>query len=49
MLCSQDSAHIEIYRRRVDWNVELFTAGQEFMLESVELEIAVDDIYRFLM
>ena len=48
VLCSQDSPHIEVYRKRVDWGVELFTAGQNFTLESVELEIAVDDIYRFL-
>ena len=48
VLCSQDSPHIEVYRKRVDWGVELFTAGQNFTLESVELEVAVDDIYRFL-
>lgn len=49
VLCSQDSAHIEIYRRDNGWEVELFTAGQSFTLQSLGLEIAVDDIYQFLM
>ncbi|OGT88343.1 MAG: hypothetical protein A2286_14165 [Gammaproteobacteria bacterium RIFOXYA12_FULL_61_12] len=48
LLCSQDSPHIEVYRKRSDWARETFGAGQALMLESVGLEVAVDDIYGFL-
>lgn len=49
VLCSQDTPHIEVYRRAREWEREIYTAGQVLMLESVGLEVAVDDIYRFLM
>lgn len=48
LLCSQDSPHIEVYRRRADWAPEVFGAGQTLTLESVGLDVSVDDIYGFL-
>ncbi|MBU0498912.1 MAG: Uma2 family endonuclease [Gammaproteobacteria bacterium] len=48
LLCSQDSPHMEIYRKRADWAPEVFSAGQTLRLESVGLDISVDDIYGFL-
>lgn len=49
ILCSQDTAHIEVYHRSKGWQRERFNDGQEFILESIELEISVDDIYYFLV
>jgi len=48
VLCSQDTPVVEIYRRRTEWQMELYTRKQRFLLESVNLEIAVDDLYSFL-
>ena len=47
VLCSQDSPFIEIYRRRTNWQVEHFISGQTLHLESVELDIKVDELYSF--
>lgn len=49
VLCSQDTAHVEIYRRSKGWQRERFNDGQQFILESIELEISVDDLYYFLV
>ena len=49
VLCSQDTPHIEVYRRAGEWQREIYTAGQVLLLVSVGLEIAVDDVNRFLM
>ncbi|MFN3786152.1 MAG: Uma2 family endonuclease [Thiothrix sp.] len=49
VLCSQDTPHIEVYCRTREWGREIDTAGQVLMLTSVGLEVAVDDVYRFLM
>jgi Uma2 family endonuclease len=49
VLCSQDTPHIEVYRRARNWEREIYTAGQVLLLASVGLEVVVDDIYRFLM
>ena len=49
VLCSQDTALIEIYRRRTAWQRERFTDGQSCLLESVGLEISVNDVYDFLL
>jgi Uma2 family endonuclease len=49
VLCSQDFPAIELYRKRTDWRVERYMAGQHFMLESVGLEMRVDDLYGFLL
>lgn len=47
VLCSQDSPFIEIYRRRTNWQVEHFISRQTLHLESVELDIKVDELYSF--
>lgn len=48
VLCSQDSPYVEIYRRRNEWKMEHFTAGQFVRLESVGLDVSVDGLYPFL-
>lgn len=49
VLCSQDTPLIEIYRCRTAWQRERFTDGQSCLLESVGLEISVNDVYDFLL
>ncbi|CAK0780388.1 Uma2 domain-containing protein [Gammaproteobacteria bacterium] len=49
VLCSQDSPVIELYRKPTAWQRELYRSGQTFLLESVGLEVVVDDIYSFLL
>lgn len=49
LICSQDTPIVELYRRRTHWQRERFADGQSFVLESVGLEIAVNDIYEFLL
>ncbi|HPE59896.1 MAG TPA: Uma2 family endonuclease [Thiolinea sp.] len=49
VLCSQSSPAVEIYRRRTEWQTEYFVSGQTFQLESVGLEIVVDELYEFLL
>lgn len=46
IIAHQDIPTIEVYRRRTVWQQEVFLPGTRFMLDSVELELAVDDIYR---
>lgn len=41
--------HVEVYRRRTGWTREDFGAGAQVGLESVELDVAVDGLYRRLM
>lgn len=48
VLCSQDSPYVEIYRRRNEWQMEYFTTGQVFRLESVGLDVSVEKLYGFL-
>ncbi|MEZ5448591.1 MAG: Uma2 family endonuclease [Thiolinea sp.] len=49
VLCAQDTPLVEIYRRRNEWQTEYFVSGQSLLLESVGLEIAVDELYEFLL
>lgn len=49
VLCSQDTAHVEVYRRSKGWQRERFNDGQEFILDSIDLEVSVDDLYYFLV
>ena len=49
VLCAQHTPLVEIYRRRNEWEAEYFVAGQRFLLESVNLAMAVDELYEFLM
>ena len=46
VLVSQDTPHLRIYRRRENWQAELYYAKDRFILESVGLKMAVADIYR---
>ncbi|MGB3918236.1 MAG: Uma2 family endonuclease, partial [Thiothrix litoralis] len=48
VLCSQDTPVVEIYRKRTEWHMELYTRQQRFLLESINLEMQVDDLYSFL-
>ncbi|MFI0401182.1 MAG: Uma2 family endonuclease [Thiolinea sp.] len=48
VLCSQDSPYLEIYRRRSEWKMEYFTTGQVGRLESVGLDVSVDELYQLL-
>lgn len=48
VLCSQDSPYVEVYRRRNDWKMEHFTAGQVLRLESVGLNVTVNELYSFI-
>lgn len=47
VICSQDSPFIEIYRKKNDWAVEHFTTGQTLHLESVDLDVSVNELYNF--
>lgn len=49
VLCSQDTPNVEIYRRRTGWQRERFHEGQYFLLESISLNVSVDDLYYFLL
>lgn len=49
LICSQDMPIVELYRRRSNWQRERFKDNQTFILESVNLEIMVNDIYDFLL
>ncbi len=49
VLCSQETAYVEIYRKRTGWKAEYFVTGQSFTLESVGLTVAVDELYEFLL
>ena len=46
LIAHQDVARIELFRRKTGWTREVFAAGQSFTLASVDLTLAVDDIYR---
>ena len=46
VIVSQDTPHLQIFRRRCNWKVEYYYAGDTFTLESVGLEMTVDTIYR---
>lgn len=37
------------YRKRTEWRVERYVGGQNFLLESVGLEMVVNDLYGFLL
>ena len=49
VLCSQETAHVEIYRKRSEWKAEYFVTGQTFTLESVGLTVVIDELYEFLL
>lgn len=49
VLCSQETVHVEIYRKHTEWKAEYFLAGQNFTLESVGLTLGVNELYEFLL
>lgn len=49
VLCSQDSPIVEVYRREHDWEVEYFVAGTSFTLNSVNVELKVNELYEFII
>jgi Uma2 family endonuclease len=49
VLCSQDFPAIEVYRRRTQWQIERYLAGQTVMLASIDLNLPLDEIYDFLL
>ncbi len=49
VLCSQDSPAVELYRKRAGWEAEYYGGGQNFMLESVGLEMKENDLSSFLL
>lgn len=48
VLAAPDMPKIEVFRRRTAWQIETYLPGSRFMLDSVGLEFAVDDVYRRL-
>lgn len=49
VLCAQHTPLVEIYRKRTEWHAEYFRSGETFLLESVGLNIAVNELYEFLL
>ena len=48
VLAAQDMPKIEVFRRRTAWQCETYLPGSTFVLDSVGIDLAVDDIYRRL-
>jgi len=48
LLCSQEAPYIECYRRANNWQAEVFVAGQRLSLTSIDLQVEIDELYRFL-
>ena len=46
VVVSQDTPFVRLYRRRNNWQVETFGAEASLVLESIDLELPVTDIYR---
>lgn len=45
MLFSQYEPRVEVYRRANDWQQEIFTAGQTILLDQLDLEFPLNEIY----
>jgi len=45
VLVAQDLMRVEVYRRASGWDLELYGEGDRFHLETVDLELAVEEIY----
>jgi Uma2 family endonuclease len=48
VLVAQDEARVEVYRKASGWDLEVHGAGQRLRLDSIDAELAVDEIYRSL-
>lgn len=46
VVVSQDTPFVRLYRRRNNWQIETFGAEDSLVLESIDLELPVTDIYR---
>lgn len=46
MLASQDEPLVEVYRRANGWQKETFTGGQTILLDQLDLEFPVDEVYK---
>lgn len=46
LIVSQDTAHVQIFRRRTHWKVEYYYSGESFELHTLNLVLNVDSIYR---
>lgn len=46
VVVSQDTPYLRVFRRRTHWQMESYYAEDTFMLESVGLEMPVQQIYR---
>ena len=46
VVVSQNTPWIRVYRRRNNWQLEAFGAEDSLVLESIDLELPVTDIYR---
>lgn len=46
VVVSQDTPWIRVYRRRNNWQLETFGVDDNLVLESIELKLAVMDVYR---
>ena len=46
VLIAQDSMRVEIYRKRSQWDLELWGENQSFLLESIHLNAAVMEVYQ---
>ena len=49
VLCAQHTPFVEIYRKRTEWQAEYFINGEAFLLESVGLKMAMNELYEFLL
>ena len=45
VLIAQDLMRVEVYRRASGWDLELFGEGNRFRLETVDLELGVEELY----
>jgi Uma2 family endonuclease len=49
LLVAQDEPRLEVCRRAGDWELEVYGPGETARLDSIDGEIAVDDIYRAIV
>jgi len=49
VLVAQDAYRVEVYRRAMDWDLEIYGEGQRFHLAALDGELSVDDIYRDIL
>ena len=45
VLVAQDLMRVEVYRRASGWDLELYGEGDRFRLETVDLDLPIEDVY----